>query len=100
VDVAGQENGATPAKRVTVQSSAVRDNVVRTNNRSVEVRLAESVIRGSATISGNITTSASIIAENAIDADLDCVDNTPAPGGASNIVGGVATGQCAGLVAP
>ena len=95
---------------LTVRDVQVRGDLVLTGNTYVGVAdplfVGGNTVRGSLVLRDNSSTTTIRVLANTIDANLDCSGNFPAPimergfGPEPNAVGGVATDQCAGLVAP
>ena len=90
-----------------VWSSEVRGDLVLTGNDTFDrwISLQGNTVRGSIVLRDNTvpeTGGGFEVQGNAIGVDLDCSGNSPAPTATHipNTVGGVATNQCAGLVAP
>ncbi len=97
--------GGTDMASLTVRDSQVRGDLVLTGNvttvgRGIEV--LRNTVRGSVVLRNNMTGILISVEANAIEVNLDCSGNTPDPTdvGHPNTVGGVATGECVGLVAP
>lgn len=71
------------------------------SNPSGAIVVVGNTVRGNLVLQGNTARQEIIVRGNVIEANLDCSGNAPEPiQGDSNTVGGVATGQCAGLVTP
>ncbi len=74
-----------------------RGDVVLSNNVGGAIQVVGSDVRGNMTISGNTEDSgeAILLRDNTIAINLNCDGNSPALELLGNVVGGVASGQCA-----
>lgn len=99
--------GSGPGRNFPTKDDTVDGNVSITGWSGFWVGLIRTTVGGSVTFSNNsgVNPDSSEVMSNVIHGDLVCTGNTPAAtvntddGGVPNIVGGVATGQCAGLTA-
>lgn len=75
-----------------------RGDVLLSGNAQAVIQVVGTDVRGSLTLSGNteITGETILLRDNTIGANLICDGNSPAPEVVRGVVGGVATGQCAG----
>lgn len=90
--------GGTFATFVT-PGTEIRGNLTFVGNSGSHVSVSGATVRGSVTINDNTTSVTMEVVNNRIDVDLSCANNSPAPTNLNqpNTVGGVASGQCAGL---
>jgi hypothetical protein len=80
----------------SIEETEVRGDVNLTNNRS-RLEILNNELGRNVQVRGN--TGGVLISGNAVDDDLKCTGNTPAPTGVGNDVEGKSEGQCAALQA-
>ena len=106
VTVTGAVEGARPVDAILIGLSEIRGDLVLTaiDNGDEFIKVYSNNVRGSVVLRDNVVDEVPVleldeilVADNKIRVNLDCSGNLPDVGGGGNSVGGVKTGQCAGL---